>query len=747
MAHACDVDALLADLTEPQRQAVLHTDGPLLVLAGAGSGKTRVITRRAAHLAATVTEPFHVLAITFTNKAAGEMRERIAALCVGPGMQVSTFHAWCAKTLRIYADRAGLPRNFTILDREDRRKVLKDTVERCGLSATNWKPAALDHAISRAKNDLLTAAQYATTAYDFVSKTTARIYEAYEAVLRETDCLDFDDLLMRMALLLERDEALRDELEDRHRYVLIDEYQDTNTAQYRIARLLTKRQRNLCATGDPDQSIYGWRGANIENILHFEQDYPDATVVRLEQNYRSTKRILAAADALISRNARRKKKGLWTENAEGARVRVMECDDAADEARTIARDISNLLRSGVDPGQIAVFYRINSLSRSIEEALIARGVRYQVARGVEYYNRKEIKDVLAYLRVLVNPADQAALERIINVPPRGIGDTTVTRLVEAAQAAGRPLLEHVLGGDGLEALGRSAAKVREFAALIEKLRPLTALPARDALEAVVSRTGLRAHYAPEENPDSPAGANLDELINAAAGFQQTNPEATILDWLEHTALVSDVDAVQDGAGAVTLMTLHAAKGLEFPHVYIVGLEENLLPLRRDGEHDDADQEEERRLCFVGMTRAQERLTLSLARYRMMRGVTQRTARSAFLDELPYDQLEWVGLVGSSERLSDGYRAGSSYEYGSVGPRRARWQPVPSSDETRKPARDLSGWSVGTLVRHPKHGLGQVVSLERGAARTHALVEFQSGLRSSWILEFAQLERVDYDEVG
>ncbi len=720
-------ERLFADLSEPQREAVAHTDGPLLILAGPGSGKTRVITRRAAHLACTVTEPYHILAITFTNKAAKEMRERIDALAVGEGMTVCTFHALCAKLLRWHHDRAGVPKNFTIFDRDDRRKLIKAAIERCNLSTDNLSPASVDQDIGRAKNAMLTAAQFASRNLDWRERMIARVYECYESMLIEMGGLDFDDLLMRMAMVLSRDGELRAELEHRYRYVLIDEYQDTNAAQYQIARLLTQEHENICATGDPDQSIYGWRGADIGNILSFERDYAKAKVVRLEQNYRSTKRILAAADALIASNVMRKEKGLWTENDEGPKVRVLECEDHDKEATEIAEDVVRRVREGVSLGDIAVFYRINSLSRVIEEAFLRAGIAYQIARGVEFYNRKEIKDVLAYLRVLVNPSDEVSLVRIINTPPRGIGATTIERIKEQAEAKGCRVFDVLMDDAALSSLGRSGQKVREFGQLLRQLAPVLALPPGKALETVISQSGLRALYRESHEVDSAPSANLDELISAASEFQLDQPEATVVDWLEHAALISDVDAVRDEGGAVTLMTLHAAKGLEFAHVYMIGLEEGLLPFRRaeDGPSaNGADDEEERRLCFVGMTRAKKSLTMSRARYRMLRGVTQRTTRSRFLDELPETGVEWPESEKSMTR-------GSAVPPAAVG----------------HPPEDLAEWTIGTLVRHPQQGLGQILSIHRGASRTHVDVQFENGSRRSWVVEFADLQRVDFDEVG
>ncbi len=714
-------DERYADLNDAQREAVLHTNGPLLILAGPGSGKTRVVTHRAAHLASTVTAPQHILAITFTNKAAKEMRDRMRTLGAADGMTVCTFHALCARLLREYHDRAGVPRNFTIFDRDDRRKVIKTAIEQCELSTTNWAPARIDHLISRAKNAMLTPERFAEAMPDWSSQTIARIYDRYDELLAEMGGLDFDDLLLCVAALLGKDADLCEELEDRFQYVLIDEYQDTNVAQYLMARLITAKRRNICATGDPDQSIYGWRGANIENILSFERDYPDAKVVRLEQNYRSTKRILAAADALIAGNLRRKEKTLWTENEDGPRILVFEAETAGDEAGMVGRDISRRLRRGVTANEIAIFYRVNSLSRVIEEALLKEGIPYQIARGVEFYSRKEIKDVLAYLRVLVNPADEVSMLRIINTPARSIGTTTVKRLLEMARSSGRSLFDVVTGGGDLARLKVAASRVHAFGGLLHKLVSALDQPAPRALEFVLSHSGLRAMYDDEASADDAPINNLNELVSAAAEFQLERPDATVLDWLEHTALLSDIDTVREGPGVVTLMTLHAAKGLEFANVYIIGLEDGMLPFRRL-EDEDSDEEEERRLLFVGMTRAQRCLTLSRARFRMVRGSSERTVRSPFLNELPSDQIEGISVEGSSS------------------------QSKRQSDAGRLPD-DIEQWGVGTLVRHPTHGLGRVMSICRGAKRTHADVQFQSGIRKTWVLQFAHLERVDFDEVG
>lgn len=711
--------SLLADLTEPQLEAVTTTNGPVLVLAGAGSGKTRVITRRAAHLAATVTQPWHVLAITFTNKAAEEMAQRINGLGVGEGMTVCTYHSLCVRILRRHHAAAGLDARFTIMDQSDRRKLVKEAMDRCELSTANFSPASIDGAISLAKNMMQDPEAFAGQAERFDTKAAARVYAAYEQLLAEQNALDFDDLLMRTALLLDGNAEVCGQLADRYRYVLIDEYQDTNVAQYRIARLLTESHRNLFVTGDPDQSIYGWRGADIGNILSFEEDYPDAKVVRLEQNYRSTKRILSAADALVSANVRRKEKSLWTENDDGDPVRVVVCDDNRDEAETVAREIAERIAAGRSASDFAVFYRINALSRSFEEALLNAGVPYRIARGLAFYDRKEIKDVLAYLRVMVNPRDMVSLERIINTPARGIGDTTIEKLRAHAVETGRTLFDVVRDRSGVRLPKRSGEAVDAFAELMGVLSGHVESRPRTALETTLSLSGLNASLAQQADGTNEPLENVNELLSAAAEYQRDHPEATLLDWLSYTSLLGDADVVDGPSGAVMLMTLHAAKGLEFPSVYIVGVEKGLLPFERMGEHA-VDEEEERRLFFVGITRTMRELTLTLTRRRMRQGASLPAMRSPFLDELPVDELEWT-------------------DRGSGGARR----PGPPVGETPE---DFESWGVGSLVRHPDFGVGQIVGVYRGARQNRVEVEFPDRGIRNYVVEFSDLERVDFDEV-
>lgn len=712
-------DPLLADLTEPQRQAVLHRDGPLLVLAGAGSGKTRVITRRAAMLADAV-GPHHVLAITFTNKAADEMRQRIADLGVGRGMWVLTFHALCARLLRMYADRVGLQPNYTIFDQADRQSVVREAIEECGLSSDNWRPRSVEEIISRAKNDMQSPEEFAAEARDFTERTVARIFKRYDALLAERNAVDFDDLLVRTAGLLRSSADVREELEARFHYVLIDEYQDTNHAQYLIARGLTSIHRNICATGDPDQSIYGWRGADIRNILEFERDYPDATVVRLEQNFRSTQSILSAAGALIARNRRRKKKDIWTENEPGARVRFWNCADEHDEAVRIARDIVAYRNEGGSPGECAVFYRVSSLTRVLEDALRRAGLPYQIARGVEFYNRKEIKDLLSYLRVMVNPADEPACMRAINTPARGIGKTTVQRLVDFARQSGITLRAAMGQAEQIPALKSAAKKVKAFADLLDELCRLPPTPVRDVLEAVLQRSGLERALKADPDPEKAALGNVEELVSAAAEYDREDPAGSLPEWLAQVSLVNDQDAIDLAGGAVTLMTLHAAKGLEFPQVYIAGLEERLLPHERAMNDRKDGMEEERRLFFVGMTRAMKRLTLSRAAYRMLRGFSERTVISSFIHEVPRDELEWQDFTEASDRRGRGDAFEDDY----------------SQDF------DEHQWARGRLVRHKHYGIGRVVSFEMARGAPWVRVKFTAYGEKSFSLQYAELEVIE-----
>jgi len=696
-------DALLDSLTGPQRQAVTHIDGPLLVLAGAGSGKTRVITRRAAYITAVAARPDEVLAITFTNKAAGEMRERIGSLGMPGRMWVHTFHSLCARLLREYASAAGINPNYTIFDESDRRALLRETIADCGLSLENWPPRAAEQAISAAKNKMFTPQRFEAEATDFSSRTLARIYAKYQERLTEQGGCDFDDLLMRVALMLDENEAARTELSSRFKYLLIDEYQDTNRAQYLIATRLATTHRNICATGDPDQSIYAWRGADIRNILDFEDDYPDAVVIRLEQNFRSTGAILSAASKLIAENTERNHKDLWTDGEQGAAVRVWSCEDERQEAEKIAEDIRAHLDAGGQGGDVAIFYRVNALGRVVEDELRHAKIPYQVARGVEFYERKEIKDVLAYVRAIVNPADETALLRAIGTPSRGIGKTTIDRLKTLARDQGQTFDQALAqaGAENSTPIARAGKKLAAFAALLAELRVLPRRPVQGIVDAVLKKSGLESSLAAAGEIDNEPLANVYELASAAHQYDADNPDGSLEEWLQQICLVTDLDAVDLAGGPVTLMTLHTAKGLEFPIVYIVGLEEGLLPHSRALRGDPREIEEERRLCFVGMTRAQEKLTLTSARYRMFRGITERTLASPFLRELPEDEVERETFEQDRDRSTA--HLGHFNEEGSI------------------PA--AAGLYPGLRVRHEEYGEGQVLRIEPRGRSLYVRIRF------------------------
>lgn len=733
-----NVDQLLQDLTDPQREAATHVDGPLLIVAGAGSGKTRVITRRVAYLVAQGIPANSILAITFTNKAAGEMKERIGHLMgrplrdfgrlEQPWPTICTFHSLCLRILRHYAPAVKLPTNFSIYDSADQTKLLKEAIKSLDMSSANFTPSTVHSTISNAKNHLVPADAFAQNAGDFYQRQVARIYVKYQQLLNQNNALDFDDLLLRTAhAFRDHPEVLR-ELQDRYQYLLIDEYQDTNHAQYVIAHALAMRHRNICVVGDPDQSIYAWRGADIKNILEFERDYPDAKVVRLEQNYRSTKRILRIASDLIARNTQRKEKGLWTENEQGDMATLLLCQDEHDEADQIMRQLRALHdNSGYDWNKMAIFYRMNSLSRVMEDALRRANVPYQIARGVEFYNRKEIKDVLAYLRVIANPSDEVSLTRIVNVPTRGLGDTSIKHVSAWATANGIGLLEAVGRADQISGLSARAIKsARQFAEMVQSWQALAAdrtAPAgmfegaagtvQKVMEKVVAQSGLEAYLKKEGGEEQAELANVGELITAAAEYDRDNPDGSLQDYLAIVSLVSDVDHLKGAGGAVTLMTLHAAKGLEFPVVAIIGLEEGVLPHSR-AANNLMELEEERRLCFVGITRARERLILSRAAYRTIRGLRERTIGSPFLHEMPAsdmlftDRTSLAGIDDQNEYQPDPHGSGPQFRR-------------------------------GQLVRHRQFGLGKISEVTDMGQHTRAIVDFNSAGRKTLILQYANLE--------
>ncbi len=719
---------LLSDLNESQRQAVTYTDGPLLVLAGAGSGKTRVITRRVAWMISQGAAPWSVLAITFTNKASEEMRQRMQQLRTPRGATICTFHALCARLLREFAVEANLAGNFSIYDRADQLKLTKDVMTALDGKTSRYSPSGIHAAISRAKNALQTPSQFTETRQDVFGRTVARVYCAYEQALATNHALDFDDLLLRMAFLLRDRPDIREQLGRRYQYILIDEYQDTNRAQYILAHGIAMDHQNLCATGDPDQSIYAWRGADIGNILEFEADYPNARVVRLEENYRSVKTILSAASSLIAHNQMRKEKALRGARPRGADVEVMLCDDAIAEARQVAHRIAEHRDSGGAYSDVAVFYRLNSLSRVMEQTLLESGIAYVIARGVEFYNRKEIKDVLAYLRLLVNPADDLSCLRIINTPARGIGAVTIARLQSFARRSGLSILQACTQAAQAD-LGAAASKVSAFAKMLTELASDLNRPVREITEDLVHRTGLEQML--QDQDESEAYANVAELISTAAEFDLANQgteTAGLADYLQQISLVSDVDHIDGGAGkgAVTLMTLHAAKGLEFPVVFILGCEDGLLPFDRSGSEEtivaaatSAEREEERRLAFVGMTRAQDRLTLSCARRRMIRGRTVPQAASIFLEEIGTEGVRRVDLTTGPRGLSHRHRQRGGF-FTEIDERAA----IEALAETHQLPPEYEYLTEGRWVEHPKFGRGQVLKLSQPWPETRATIHFE-----------------------
>jgi DNA helicase-2/ATP-dependent DNA helicase PcrA len=765
---SAQIEAVLADLNDQQRRAVLHRDGPLLVLAGAGSGKTRVITRRAAYLVHTGVPPRNILAITFTNKATDEMRNRIAALGVASGMWVHTFHALGVRLLREFGPLAGVRPGFTIYDEADQMRVVKEAMEICQISPQMVRPDAVQAKISRAKDRLRRPADLLASDDFFEERMIGRAYEAYEQLLAQRNAVDFDDLLMRVAIVLRDHPEIAERLSIRFRYVLIDEYQDTNHAQYLIARYLSQHHRNICATGDPDQSIYGWRGADIGNILEFERDYPDAVVVRLEQNYRSTGRILKAASKLIQCNRRRKHKDLWSQRGEGDAVNIWQFAEGRDEAERIADTIVQLRQKGHSYSDFAIMYRVNAISRGLEESLRHRGIPYKIARGVEFYNRKEIKDTLAYLRVLVNPSDEVALLRIVNTPARGIGKTTITRLVDAASESRRPLLEVMRNVTAVPKVkSAAAARVRKFVELLDQLKTVIQGSVADAVSHALTLSGLETELRTErEAGGEDRLANVEELVTAAKRYQDEVDEASLEDFLQRVALTSDQDAVDESAGVVLLMTLHAAKGLEFPVVFLVGLEQGLLPHERALHEAAGDVEEERRLCFVGITRAKQRLYLSHARQRLLRGALLPRCASQFLSELPDDATVWESFgdsAGESKEAVDGFVPLDDHLPMEERLRRSRRQrskrrsefddePVFSPDDPTGQAllsaseSPYADWKPGTLVRHERYGVGTVEWIRPGGGQTRASIRFAGHGPKTFILEFTPVRKLERGSV-
>lgn len=760
-------------LNEPQREAVYHTDGPLLILAGAGSGKTRVLTHRIAYLIEERNvNPWNILAITFTNKAAGEMRERVDSL-VGFGSEsiwVSTFHSMCVRILRRFIDRLGYDNRFTIYDTDDQKTLMKEVCKKVAIDTKVFKERSLMSAISSAKNELILPDEFELNAGgDFAKLKIAKVYREYEAQLKANNALDFDDLLVKTVQLLQTQPDVLENYQERFRYIMVDEYQDTNTVQFQLVRLLAGKYRNLCVVGDDDQSIYKFRGANIRNILDFEHEFSDACVIKLEQNYRSMGNILNAANRVIANNKGRKEKTLWTANGEGELVHLRQFDTGYDEADFIAEDIKKEVRAGASYNDHAVLYRTNAQSRLLEEKFVAMNVPYKIVGGVNFYARREIKDLLAYLKTIDNGMDDIAVRRIINVPKRGIGLTTINRIQESAAERGLGFYETLMAPELIPGIGRSAAKLDSFAALIEYFKGLTGqMSITDLLREVIEKTGYMESLDSEDKEDAQARKeNIDELINKAAAYEEAAEDrdepATLSAFLEEVALVADIDSLDEEQDYVVLMTLHSAKGLEFPHVYLAGMEDGLFPSYMTITSDDRDDlEEERRLCYVGITRAEQELTLTCARRRMVRGETQYNKISRFIKEIPAELLDTGSRRIEPEtevpvqqntyaHAREAFRArafGAAYSNGagkssgvSSGKSSQGLASLQKGSQLAAGSGGSPDYAEGDRVRHVKFGEGTVLEIRSGGRDYEVTVDFDSAGVRKMFAKFAKLVKI------
>ena len=736
-------------LNREQKEAVLHTEGPLLILAGAGSGKTRVLTHRIAYLIEEMgVNPWNILAITFTNKAAGEMRERVDKL-VGFGAEsiwVSTFHSTCVRILRRYIDRLGYDTNFTIYDTDDQKTLMKEVCKLLQIDTKMYKERNLLAAISSAKNECITPQEFELNAGgDFHQKKIASVYWEYEKQMRANNALDFDDLLLKTVQLLETQADILEYYQERFRYIMVDEYQDTNTVQFKLISILARKYRNLCVVGDDDQSIYKFRGANIRNILDFEKVFPDAYVIKLEQNYRSTETILNAANAVISNNRGRKAKRLWTENGEGDKIRFAQLEDAYEEANFVARDIQKHVEEGMRCyGDHAVLYRTNAQSRTFEESFIARNIPYKIVGGVNFYARREIKDLLAYLKTIDNGRDDLAVRRIINVPKRGIGLTTINRVQMSESERGVGFYEALRTADMISGIGRAASKLESFMALMEHFKEQAkTMSISDLMQLVLDMTGYEEELKNEGQIEyEQRKENIDELLSKIATYEEScEDRPTLSGFLEEVALVADIDSLEEGSDYVVLMTLHSAKGLEFSEVYLTGLEDGVFPSYMTITADDPMEiEEERRLCYVGITRAQENLTLSCARRRMLHGETQYNNMSRFMREVPMDLL---APGQRPEKEKPNIPKNETYFQA-----RQTFRTKPFQFEKPNPVKSFGinagatlEYEVGDRVRSMRYGEGLVTAITEGGRDYEITVEFDSRNVRKMFAKFAQLQKI------
>ena len=735
-------------LNPQQAEAVINTEGPMLIMAGAGSGKTKVLTCRVANLLQKGVRPYRILAITFTNKAAAEMRERVNNMS-GPAAKdvwLFTFHAFCARFLRMEIDKLpGYGGNFAIYDTADSQNLIKQILKEMNLDDKRFQPSGILSRISNAKNALQDAAAFARQAGDFYEQKVADIYSRYEQKLQLNNALDFDDLLMLSIKLLQENKEVREKYQDRFDYLLVDEYQDTNHAQYLLTKFLAAKHRNICVVGDADQSIYGWRGADIQNILDFEKDYPDAKVIKLEQNYRSTQIILDAANAVIENNTGRKPKNLWTENKSGADIIYFQAVDERDEARFVIEQLQNLQRTeNKKLGDMAILYRTNTQSRIFEEMLIKSGISYNMVGGLKFYERKEIKDIIAYLRVIFNPADSLSLLRIINVPKRGIGDASLAKIQAYAAANNVSLFEAVSNAAAIDGLSsRFVSKLDDLAGIIFELMNLASeAPVEDLIDRVLRDTGYLEELENERTPQAQSRiGTLHELISVAQEFAASEEENNLENFLAHVALVSDIDDTELGEDAITLMTLHSSKGLEFPVVFLVGMEEGLFPHART-LMDETEIEEERRLCYVGITRAKEKLFLSSTKMRTIYGNTVTYPPSRFLQEIParlvktIKRQERFSALENFKQVSEKYSARSQKPASTFNPH---------SFMPQKPAAAAGGtgtrFNTGDRVSHSKWGEGMVVSVKDSPDGQEVKVAFAGAGVRSLLTKYAVLKKL------
>ena len=766
--------SLLDALNEPQRQAVMATDGPLLILAGAGSGKTRVLTHRTAYLIEECgVNPYNIMAIPFTNKAAGEMRERIDQM-VGYGSEsiwVCTFHSTCVRILRRYIDRLGFGTNFTIYDSDDQKTLMKDICKRLEIDTKMYKEKMFLSAISSAKDELIDPIEFETRAAgDYVKRKQAQVYREYQQALKQNNALDFDDLIMKTVELFKLDKEVLASYQDRFRYIMVDEYQDTNTAQFELIRLLALKYQNLCVVGDDDQSIYKFRGANIYNILNFEHHFPDATVIKLEQNYRSTQNILDAANAVIANNQGRKEKRLWTDNGAGDKITFEQLDTAAEEADFVARDIARRVRKGeYQYKDCAILYRTNAQSRLFEERFITANIPYKIFGGVNFYARKEVKDLLAYLKTIDNGQDDLAVRRIINIPKRGIGAASINKVALYAQEQEISFYDALCVAEQVPGLGKAAAKIRPFVLFIQSMKAKAKLlSVADLLQEVIETTGYVRELEAEGTDEAEARIeNIDELISKAVDYAEGEEAPTLNGFLENVALVADIDSFDENSDYVVLMTLHSAKGLEFPNVYLAGLEDGLFPsyMSITSDNSQAEIEEERRLAYVGITRAKKNLTITSARVRMVRGQTQYGKVSRFVREIPPELLS--GKIyepktkeepieqSTFQKARKAFRTVPSYGgsgygkevgegYGSTFHSSKATKPVYTKVENQRDFGSVGGalsYQVGDRVRHIKFGDGEVMAIVSGGRDYEVTVDFDKVGTKKMFASFAKLKKI------